>query len=330
MATTISSDRLQERAADHVHQDFVKVRAGHTVREALAGLQAAQVPGRIVYFYAVDEADRLVGVVPTRALLLSPPETRIEEVMLREVIALSDSATLLEACEFFTLHRLLALPVVEGQGRMLGVIDVELYTDEITDLVRREQSDDVFQLIGIRLAQVRGAPLGTAFRRRFPWLLCNIGGGLACAGLAAAFAGVLEQAVVLALFIPVILTVAESVSIQSLTLTLQAHHGLRFRARELLTSLRREAGTGGLLGLACGALVAGASWPWHGRGGVVLVLGATLLAAVSTAACLGLAVPAVLGAFRRDPKVASGPIALALTDLATLFYYLGLAAWILA
>jgi len=212
MATTISSDRLQERAADHVHQDFVKVRAGHTVREAMAGLQAAQVPGRIVYFYAVDEADRLVGVVPTRDLLLSPPETRIEEVMLREVIALSDSATLLEACEFFTLHRLLALPVVEGQGRMLGVIDVELYTDEITYLVRREQSDDVFQLIGIRLAQVRGAPLGTAFRRRFPWLLCNIGGGLACAGLAAAFAGVLEQAVVLALFIPVILTVAESVA----------------------------------------------------------------------------------------------------------------------
>ncbi len=328
MIKSAPPDRLHDKALDHARKDFVRVLVHQTVGEALAYVQESRVEGRIVYFYVLDEAGRLEGVVPTRRLLLNPPETKIVEIMVRQVIALPATATLLDACEFFMLHRLLALPVVDAAGRMLGVIDVELYTDEISDLARREESDDIFQLIGIRLAQVRRASVPGAFRRRFPWLLCNIAGGLTCAVLAGFFEQVLHEVILLALFIPVVLALAESVSIQTLTLTLQAHHGLRLSWRVVWQGLRRELAVGVLLGAASGGLVAVAVWAWHARPALALTLVGAISAATTTAALLGLIVPAVLRALERDPRLASGPIVLAMTDVATLFYYFGLAAMV--
>ena len=74
---------------------------------------------------------RLKGVIPSRSLLLSPPEARIADIMLREVVAIPAGATVLDACEFFVLHRFLAFPVVDDHRRLIGSIDIELYTDEL-------------------------------------------------------------------------------------------------------------------------------------------------------------------------------------------------------
>jgi len=329
MSIANPTDHFADPVLKHARKDFVRVLVHQTVGEALAYVQQSRVEGRIVYFYVTDDAGRLVGVVPTRRLLLNPPETKIADIMVRQVIAIPEQATLTDACEFFMLHRLLALPVVDDERRIVGVIDVELYTDEISDLARRGESDAIFQLIGIRLAQVSRASLVGAFRRRFPWLLCNIVGGLACAVLAACFETVLHEAIVLAMFIPVVLALGESVAIQTLTLSLQTHHGLRLDWRMLWRILRRESTLGILLGLAAGALVALAALGWHGRGVIPLVIFDAILASATTAALLGLLVPAALRALERDPHVASGPIVLAMTDVATLFYYFGLAAWLL-
>jgi magnesium transporter len=208
-------------------------------------------------------------------------------------------------------------------------VDVELYTDEISDLAARQESEDVFQLIGVRLAQVRQASVPTAFWARFPWLLCNIGGGLACAFLAAFYEQVLANVVVLAMFIPIVLALAESVSIQSLTLTLQAHEAGRFQWTRVLWALHREVMIGLLLGLSCGGLVGLVALIWQGRGLVALCILLSIALAVTTAALFGLAVPTALRAIQRDPKAASGPIVLAMTDITTLFYYLGFATTVL-
>src|SRR5207244_6613580 len=89
-------------------------------------------------FYFTDAEGRLRRVVPTRRLLLSPRDTPLTEIMVAPVISIPDTATVLDACEFFTLHRLLAFPVVDQHGRMVGLVDVELYTQELTDLETRE------------------------------------------------------------------------------------------------------------------------------------------------------------------------------------------------
>ena len=324
------ADHLQDPALTHARTDFVRVLAHQTIGEALAHVQRSRPAGRIVYLYVVDDQDRLQGVLPTRRLLLNPPETPVTEIMVKEVVALPEHATLFDACEFFIMHRLLAFPIVDRDRRILGVVDVELYTDEISELARREESDDVFQLIGVRLAQVQRASLLTVFSKRFPWLLTNVAGGIAAAFLAGQFEGVLQKVIALSLFVPVVLAVAESVSIQTLSLALQAHHGNRFRWSETLRAFGREIPTGLMLGGGCGALIAAVVLVWQRLGMVALSILLSVTLAVTTAAILGLLIPTILHAAQRDPKVASGPITLALTDLATLTYYFGLATWLLA
>jgi magnesium transporter len=323
---------LDEPALEHARTDFVRVRVNQTVGEALAQVRETQnLPnGRIVYFYALDDDGRLQGVVPTRRLLLSKPETPVSEIMESTVVALPATASLLDACEFFILHRLLALPVVDDEGRVLGVADVELYTDEMSQLAQKDEYNDIFQLIGVRLARLEHASVHSAFRRRFPWLLCNITGGLAAALLAGFFQDILDHVIVLALFIPVVLALAESVGIQSLTMTLQFQHGKgRLLWREVLPDLAREAPVGALLGLACASLVALAAWISHVQPVVAICILLSIVISIVTATLLGTLVPTLLRSVQRDPKLASGPITLALIDLATLLCYLGIATIVL-
>ena len=118
--------------------------------EALAAIRQSPPPSRIVYFYVVDAEGRLQGVIPARGLLLSPPETRIRDIMLGNVVALPATATVLDACQFFVLHRFLAFPVIDAQRRLIGTIDVEVYTDELRGL-GSGLDEDLFQLIGVHL-----------------------------------------------------------------------------------------------------------------------------------------------------------------------------------
>jgi magnesium transporter len=326
MATSVPDHHLSEPITAHAHQDFVRLSAGETLGAALRRIRYSRIEGRIAYFYVVDEEDRLQGVVPTRNLLLNPPDALVGDIMQRGVIAIPRTATLLDACEFFIQHRLLALPVVDEDRHIVGVVDVELYTDEISDLFQKQEYDDIFQIIGVRLARVRQASISAAVRGRLPWLLCNVAGGLACAAMASLFEAVLAEVVVLAMFLPVVLALAESVSIQSLTLGVHVHETGSPRWGAALGRLRREAAAGLLLGLACGGIVGTAAMAQHRAPVVALVIFASITLSVTTAAIFGLSLPVALRAARRDLALASGPIVLAMTDVATLLYYLGLAA----
>src|SRR5436190_21415266 len=105
--------------------DFCRVKGGQSVAEALADLRVQQPEGRIIYFYVMDDADRLVGVVPTRRLLLSPPEQKIDQIMVQKVVTVPSAATVREVCELFLAHKFLAFPVLHD-GRMVGIVDVEV------------------------------------------------------------------------------------------------------------------------------------------------------------------------------------------------------------
>jgi magnesium transporter len=264
-------------------------------------------------------------VLPARRLLLSEPETPVADIMVREVITIPQSATVLDACEFFVMHRLLAFPVVDDAGRVLGVVDVEVYTDEISELDEARRGNDLFQLVGVHLAESQQASAVAAFRSRFPWLLCNIGGGIAAAFLSGLFQAELERVVAIALFIPVVLALAESVSIQSVSLALQIMHGQEPTLRDLAIKLRRELATGAMLGWSCAALVAGVAILWLREWRVAACLFVGIATGVICAALFGVAIPNVLRLLRRDPRVAAGPVVLAASDLATLLAYFTLA-----
>src|SRR4051812_6804896 len=126
--------RLSDPVTERMHQDLTRLRAGLSVGEALDWLRENPPAGRVIYFYVVDDSGRLLGVVPTRRLLLSPAATPLTEIMGKDVVAVPAGATVLDACEFFIQYRLLAFPVVDGDGRLLGVIDVDLYTDALAQV----------------------------------------------------------------------------------------------------------------------------------------------------------------------------------------------------
>lgn len=308
-------------------QPITPLRSEQTVGDALAFLRVQSLGERVIYFYVVDGGGNLVGVVPTRRLLMAALETPVADLMVRDVIALPASATLRDASEMILKHRLLALPVVDADGRLEGVVDVAMLTGEMADVTARQGADDVFQLIGANVSQQSSAWRG--FLDRFPWLLCNIGGGLIAAIIAGRYESLLDAVIALALFIPVVLAVSESVAMQSVTLTLQRLHGARADVRFLLKALARELVTAVCLGAGCGAVIGAIVWGWKGTPAVAVVIVLTVTMATTTAALLGVALPGALRAMRRDPGIASGPIVLALTDFLALIFYFNVARWLL-
>jgi len=312
-----------------MHQDFTRLQLGQSIGEAIDWLRRHPPPGRIIYFYVVDEEGRLCGVVPTRRLLLHAPEKPLGEIMVRKMITLPARATVLEACEFFIQHRLLAFPVVDEQQRIVGVVDLELYTDELGQLGEGSRRDDLFQLVGVHVAGAQQDSPLFAFRHRFPWLGCNLAAGILAAFLSGVFQDELNRVVALAFFIPVVLNLAESVSSQSVSLALQALQGRAPTWKQMLRKLRRELVTGFLLGLGSGAIIALVALVWLRQPRVALCLIGGITGGVAGAAVLGLALPILLRLFHLEPRVAAGPIALAGADILTILLYLNLARWLL-
>jgi len=289
------------------------------VGEAIAAARAAPPEGRIIYFYVLDAEGRLAGVVPVRRLLLSPDATPVRDVMVARVVTIPAAATVLDACEFFLLHKLLAFPVVDEERRMLGIVDVDLYTEELADVDRREELDDLFQLIGVHFEDSQARSPVAAFKSRFPWLLANIAGGIMAAFLSGLFQAELQKAVAL----------AESVAIQSVSIALQRLHGRRPSLAAIAGAVRHESLTGVMLGAASAVAVTLVALVWLGKPTVALALFGGITGGVICAAVIGVAMPNLLRLFAREPQVAAGPVALAATDMVTLVIYFSLARQLL-
>ena len=322
-------DNLNDPVTKHMRKNFARIRVNQTIDEALSLVRENPPEGQILYFYVIDDHNRLEGVVPTRRFLLNPPDRRIGDIMLNNVITVPAAATVKEACEYFARHRLLAFPIVDAEQQMVGVVDVELYTSELSDIEGRQRHEELFQLIGVHLSNSEQESSTIAFKSRFPWLLTNIAGGILAAFLSGLFEAELQKVVALAMFIPVVLALAESVSIQSVSLALQVLHGQNASIGSLIKKLRSEFATGLFLGLASGVTVGIVALIWLRQVRVAICLLGGVVGGVTFAAVVGMAIPNLLRLFRRDPGVAAGPIALAAADMVTLLIYFTLARWLL-
>ncbi len=335
MSEAAASPDFNSLIAEHARKDFPLLDADMNVAAALERIRREGVGERVIYFFATDAEKKLVGVLPTRRLLTAPLEKRLDEIMVRRVVAIPASATVLEACEFFVLYKFFAFPVVDEQRRVIGVVDVSLFAEEMLEAGEREEqhsptpNEDVFEALGVRLAQIRGASPWRVFRYRFPWLLTTVAAGTACAFLAGAFEATLANSLVIAFFLTMVLGLNESVSMQSMTLTIQALHVQAPTRSWFLQNLRRESATALLLGLACGLVVTAIVWLWQGDANGALVVGTTIVVSLFMACVFGFSVPSVLHGLKLDPKIAAGPVTLALTDFFALTFYFSLASLVL-
>jgi magnesium transporter len=325
----MTTDYLSQPVGNLAVKDFTALEQTLTVAGALAQIRERGAAQQIIYFYVVDAEQRLVGVLPTRRLLLAAPDAKLSEIMISRVVTIPETATVLEACEMFVMHRFLAFPVVTADRHMIGVVNVATFsqfTEQAIELSERAHLEDVFERIGFHVAEVQTASPVKAFRLRLPWLTATLGGGIGCALLAGCFEATLSARIVLAFFMTLVLGLSESVSAQSVTVTVESLRGRTPSRAWFFRAIRKEALSALMLGASCGLVAGAVVWMWRGQLGAAWVIGTAIAASMVVACLIGLAVPTALHRFKLDPKIAAGPVSLALADLCTLWIYLNLAA----
>ena len=322
MISPHEKDSLSEPVTQHLRTDYPLFSQATSVQQTLDTIRRTGVDEQVMYFYVVDEDRRLQGVIPTRRLLTAMPETLLGDIMVKRVVAMPDTYTLSDACELFIMHRFLAFPVVDSERRVLGTVDVSLFTEEVFNFTEMQNVEDVYQVIGVRMSQVRNASPWQAVRFRFPWLIATLISGITCAVLTMFYQATLSQAFALASFFTLALGSGESVAIQSMSLAVQRLHGQLSGWRTVTHMLRHEVLTSLMLGIGTGSCVSVVALVLRVSPPLAFTMGASIVGAVTSAGAWGVIVPAVLHATRRDPRFAAGPITLALTDITTILLFL--------
>ncbi|MBX9743775.1 MAG: magnesium transporter [Chlamydiales bacterium] len=299
------------------------------VEEALVALRQKNIQQKIIYFYVVDDRQKLKGVVSTRQLLLADPNHLIEEMMQDTVIKVRGSQTLQEVMQLFSFHSLLALPVVDEEERLLGMIDVQMMTDQSVDVGDLQSRSELFQMIGLTLEDEKKIPMLYLYRRRMPWILCNVFSGMVCAIISRHYELVLGKYLLLAFFIPLVLTLSESTSMQSMTQSLLFLRRPRLVWKVAFLRGLREWRLMIFIGLSLAALVGGLSLFWGEGLWPSFCIGVGIFTGISFSVLFGIGLPVILHKWKLDPKVASGPVVLMLADMITTAIYLGFASWLL-
>ncbi len=321
-----SRDYYYQPISALMHTDSISLDCEMTVREALEYIRKNSGDDQIVYFYVTDNDNILKGVIPTRRLLTADLDTKIEDLIDRRIKYIPEEAALIDVWEMFIFHRFLALPVVDKDKHLVGVVDVSLFTDNVANILEYSRTDEIFETIGFRYSQIRNASALKVFRFRFPWLTATIISGIISAIMVSRFELVLAQSIMLAFFLTLVLGLGESVSMQSMTVTIQAFRNIRPTVRWYIKSLLKELKSAFMLGLASGVVVFFAIILWQKDLLPAVVIGGSIIVTITVACLIGLTIPSVLHLLKLDLKIASGPLTLALADIFTIVIYFSVAS----
>lgn len=303
------------------------------VTDVLKALQGKHITHAVTYFYAHDTHKRLTGVLGTRDLLFSEPNTKIETIMHKKTISIPYSTPLEDALKMMNQHELLALPVVDENKSLCGIFELpshDIFSQkDPTTMDGTKRSKYIFQLIGFTIEQAALHSSLKEYRYRMPWLLCNLLSGLICAFIAGFFPNLLSQFVVIAMFIPLVLTLGEAVAMQSMTLSLQFLHDRKMHWKRIVGRIWVETRTAILLGLTCATLLALVYCMWYQNYLPMIAIAVSIWLSMMVSTTFGSLLPLSLHILSLDPKVAAGPVVLMLTDIAITIIYLTLSTWIL-
>lgn len=306
-------------------KDAVRIHSEWSIEKAHQYLRETSMPEGAVYFYVIDSEERLVGILPVRTMLLSPLDRLIDDVMQKRILTIPSSSTLLDACEYFALYRYLSFPIVDDNGRFLGVIDAQFFANEVVSITEKEQVAELFESIGVQVELINTASTAKAFGMRFPWLAITILSGSLCALLTGFFEDTLERAVILAFFMTLALGLGESVSMQSMSSTIHRLRTQNPNLRGFIKGLTKELPAALLLAISCASLVGTIVGLWQGWGMSTLSISIAIFLSITFACFIGQVVPTLLHTFKLDLKISAGPVSLALADLGTIFFYFGTA-----
>lgn len=315
----------EDTAGGIMTTDIISFSQEMAVEEAIQRLREIAPEAEIIYYvYVVDEETRLIGVLSLRDLISATDGTPLKEIMNQNVISVHVDVDQEEVARIVARYDLLALPVVEDEGRLLGIITV----DDILDVLQEEATEDFYKMVGT--SEVEGVDLIQAsvyqvVSRRLPWLLICLVGGLLAGSVIGVFDQMLEAIVVLAIFIPVIMDMGGNVGAQSSTIFVRGIATGEIEEEEVWHYFFKEFRVGLVMGAICGLLVSIATLLWQGNPYLGLVVGISMFLTVSLATVIGTLVPLLCHKVGIDPAITSGPFVTTIKDVTGLLIYFGMA-----
>jgi magnesium transporter len=319
-----------ETAGRLMTRDVAALRRHWTTTEALEYLRSlgeAEETETIHYLYVVDRYNRLIGVVPIRVLLLASPDSTIESIMTPDIISVTDTADQEELAEVVSKYDFVAIPVVDGRDRLIGVVTV----DDVLDIVEEEATEDIQRLGGSEpLAQPYfSASIPRVVAKRLIWLLPLFAASVATDLVVSSYGALMATFVSLAIFIPVVSGTGGNAGSQTVATIIRALAVGELRLSDVGRAWLREVSVGLVLGIVLSAAGLARALLFDADPGVPIVLAITLLLVVIWANSVATLVPIIAQRVNIDPAVVSAPMITTIVDASGLFIYLTLAAALL-
>ncbi len=310
---------------------FVAFNENLTVRQAIDKFQELEEDTDApFYIYVVNDNNQMVGVLSLRQLLLYPRTTVLKDIMQDEFIAVSPETDQEEVAEIVSQYNYLAVPVLEKDNTLVGVITVE----DVVDIIREEATEDILKMAGAGDDReiLQRSTLENA-RIRFPWLMASWIGGVLALSVIGAFESLLEQTVILAAFIPVIMGMGGNVGTQTSSIIIRGIATDRVNLQDVSGVIIKQIMIGLILGTIYGlllGLLAYFRYPDYAESlRLGLVVGISILSAMTLASCLGALYPILLDKFDFDPAISSGPFVTTSIDILSVLIYFFLAGSLL-
>lgn len=310
-----------ETAGGIMTTDFVALNAEINAEQAIHLLRQRVKPGPIHYVYVVDNEQRLLGVLMLKKLLVSEPDIRLKDIMNEDIVSVKASLDQEEVARLVSKYDLLAIPVVDEQNHLIGVVTV----DDIIDVLKEEATEDIFKLGGTDDEELSKKSTFNVSRVRLPWLVVTLFEGIICATLIRFFQFTLERTIALAFFIPVIMGMGGNIGIQSSTIVVRGLATGRINLSQIGKVLFREIRVGLIMGLVCGSVVALIAYLLEKSLLLGMVVGISMFIAIIVAATMGSLIPLIFKRLKIDPAVASGPFITSSNDIVGILIYFSLA-----
>jgi magnesium transporter len=291
-----------------------------TAGEAITALQGSRDVEVVFYLYVIDVRRHLVGVVSLRRLLLVSPDTPLKRIMTTDIISVRVDMDQEEVARQVASYNLLAIPVVDEENKLVGVITV----DDVIDVIKDEATEDVYRLAGVAGDDRVFATAWESLRKRVPWLEVNLVTAFIAASVVALFEGTISQVTALAVFMPVVAGMGGNAATQTLTVIVRGIALGELTWANSRKALIKEAMVGLGNGVACGMVAALVVWLWKGDPWLGAILLGAMVINMFVAATAGTLIPLMLRALKIDPALASSVFITTLTDVFGFASFLGL------
>jgi magnesium transporter len=312
----------EKTAGSIMTTEFVSIYQTQTAKQTMELLKEQAPDAETIYYlYVLDEVKRLVGVVSLRDLIIAEEKTLIEEIMSEKIVAVSVAKDQEEIAQMMRDYDFLALPVVDFQDHLLGIITV----DDILDVMEEEASEDYSRLAAVTDTERAADNAFISAKKRLPWLIILLFLGMLTASLIGRFEDTLDQVAILAIFIPLIAGMAGNTGTQALAVAVRGiatgDYGKQGKTRLVF----REAGTGLITGTVCGIVITLVIYLWQGDIFLGLLVGISIMATLIVATLAGSLIPMLMDRLHIDPAVASGPFITTINDIISILIYFGMA-----